>query len=343
LKEEKIFILRNNDLGDVLTTTLLPNVIKSNRPELKISVGIGSWALPLLQNNPDIDEVIACNAPWHNKQNCFYPASSPKTFLTGIFYVLFSKESNIITKNRFTHGIDVLGSRQGSWLLRRAKIRNRYGVKGYAGGYKWCQKFITYRDDRHVITSSLKFTEFLGINDSTEPRPRIYLTKKEIIEGQSFWSNTESKNQRLVIAPGGGFEEKCWGNINYSKLVTKLSQDNTNEIVIVGAREDSSRITSPDSKKIKNLCGKTSLRTTASIIKNADLIINNSSVSMHLAGTFGIPSITLLGEFYDSASLHQKQWGYPESIVLGKETSIGIGQIAKVDEVLTKVKVMMKF
>ena len=64
---------------------------------------------------------------------------------------------------------------------------------------------------------------------------------------------------------------------------------------------------------------------------------------MHLAGTFGIPSITLLGEFYDSASLHQKQWGYPESIVLGKETSIGIGQIAKVDEVLTKVKVMMKF
>ena len=37
-KKEKIFILRNNDLGDVLTTTPLPNVIKSHRPELKISV-----------------------------------------------------------------------------------------------------------------------------------------------------------------------------------------------------------------------------------------------------------------------------------------------------------------
>ena len=169
-----------------------------------------------MQNNPDIDEVIACNAPWHNKQNCFYPANSPKTFLTGLFYVLMSKESKIITKKKFTHGIDVLGSRQGSWLLRRAKIRQRYGVKGYAGGHKWCQRFIKYKDDRHVIISNLKFTEFLGIIDSTEARPKIYLTKKEILEGKSVWSKTESKKQRLVIAPGGGLRKML--GTHYSKL-----------------------------------------------------------------------------------------------------------------------------
>ena len=316
--------------------------LKSNRPELEISIGVGNWATPLLQNNPDIDDVICCNAPWHNKQNCFYPANSPKTFLTGLFYVLFSRESHAISKRRFSHGIDVLGSRQGSWLLRKAKIRNRYGVKGYAGGDKWCQKFITYKNDRHVISANLKFADFLGINPTTEARPRIYLTKQELVEGKNVWTNTDGKIRRIVIAPGGGFEEKCWGNNNYTELVSKLSQVTAHEIIIVGSKEDSSRISLPSSKKIKNLCGKTSLRKTASVIKNADLVINNSSVAMHLAGTFSIPSITLLGGFYDNASLHHKQWGYPESLVLGKETNVGINKITEVDEVLSEVEAMMK-
>ena len=295
-----------------------------------------------MQNNPDIDEVIACNAPWHNKQNCFYPANSPKTFLAGLLYVLLSRESKLITKERFTYGIDVLGSRQGSWLLRRAKIRQRYGVKGYAGGHKWCQKFITYKDDRHVITSSLMFAEFLGINDSTKARPKIYLTKKEINEGQKVWSNADEKICKIVVAPGGGFEEKCWGNGHFTKLVNKLSEGSNNKIIIVGSKEDFSRIPLVESKRIINLCGKTSLRNTASIIKNSDLIINNSSVSMHFAGAFKIPSITLLGNHYESASLHRKQWGYPESVVLGKETNIGESKIPDVEEVLTEVETMIK-
>ena len=37
---------------------------------------------------------------------------------------------------------------------------------------------------------------------------------------------------------------------------------------------------------------------------------------MHLAGAFKIPSLTLLGDWYDSADLHHKQWGYPEGLFL---------------------------
>ena len=44
---------------------------------------------------------------------------------------------------------------------------------------------------------------------------------------------------------------------------------------------------------------------------------------MHLAGAFKIPSLTLLGDWYDSANLHHKQWGYPEGIVSGKEVAEG--------------------
>ena len=112
----------------MLVATPLLVGLKKAFPESKVSIGVGDWAKPLLEHNPHLDEIIPCNAPWHNKQNCRFPANSPKTFLEGLLYVMFSKEVKNIIKNKYTHGIDVLGSRQGSWLLRRARISNRFGV-----------------------------------------------------------------------------------------------------------------------------------------------------------------------------------------------------------------------
>ena len=71
--------------------------------------------------------------------------------------------------------------------------------------------------------------------------------------------------------------------------------------------------------------------------KDSDFVITNSSLSMHLAGAFKIPSLTLLGECYESANLHKTQWGYPEGQVLGKEKKIGKNRIASIDEVFKKV------
>ena len=104
----------------MLVATPLLHGLRKSFPSAKIAIGVGDWAKPLLENNPDIDKIINCNAPWHNKQNCSYAANSPKTFLEGLYYSLFSKEARYLRIQNFSHGIDVLGSRQGSWLLRSA-------------------------------------------------------------------------------------------------------------------------------------------------------------------------------------------------------------------------------
>ena len=206
------FILRNNDLGDVLLATPLVKGLKTALPNSRVSIGVGDWAMPLLENNPYLDEVISCNAPWHNKQNCRFPANSPKTFFEGLIYVLFSNESRYISAKKFTHGIDVLGSRQGSWLMKRAKIPNRLGVKGYAGGYNWCTKYIHFQKDRNVAESGLRFLKILNSEVKVEPRPTIYLTSKEISDAEGYWGEGTLRKKRIILAPGGGFPEKCWGD-----------------------------------------------------------------------------------------------------------------------------------
>jgi heptosyltransferase-2 len=219
----------------------------------------------------------------------------------------------------FTHGIDILGSRQGSWLMRRAKIPNRYGVKGYAGGHNWCTKYIDYKEERKVAEAGLEFLSLMNAELEIDPRPTIYLTENETTEAEVSWGERSSSTKRIVLAPGGGFPEKCWGDQNFSHLTNLLLKNMNYQLCIIGSKEDKNRISANESYQLTNLCGKLSLRQSAAMVSLADYVICNTSLCMHLAGAFSIPSLTLLGEWYDSAELHQKQWGYPESIVKGKE------------------------
>jgi ADP-heptose:LPS heptosyltransferase len=332
LRKKNFFVLRNNDLGDVLVATPLIGGLKEAFPESNISMGVGDWARPLLENNPYLDEIISCNAPWHNKQNCRFPANSTKTFLEGLLYVLFSREARYISGKNFTHGIDVLGSRQGSWLLRRANIPNRYGVKGYAGGDYWCNHCIPFQENKKVAEAALRFLPLLGSDEIIEPRPKIFLHDHEKSAAESYWGSRNPSEKRVLIAPGGGFPEKCWGDENYTDLSKLLLANAEFNLCIVGSEEDKGRIKVDQTTKIKNFCGKLSLRQSAALVSSADFVITNTSLCMHLAGAFRIPSLTLLGDWYNSASLHYKQWGYPEGTIAGREVSNKIKKILSVNE-----------
>ena len=338
-KNKKFFILRNNDLGDVLVATPLLLELRKNFPFAEIHIGVGNWAKELLLHNPSIDSIVTCNAPWHNKQNCRFPANSPKTFLEGLFYVLFSTERKGISKQNFSHGIDFLGSRQGAWLMRMCGIPYRMGVKGYAGGDNWAHSSILFDKEKHVANAGLAFIELLGKTVNTEPRPILILTEKERNEAEILWGRKKSYSKRIVIAPGGGFTEKCWGDENFNRLLQCLLNKTTHEISVIGSSDDFDRLNIVH-KRVRNLCGKLTLRKSAAIVSKADLVISNTSLSMHLAGSFKVPSLILLGEWYESAKLHHRQWGYPESEILGKEKFIN-EHIVQVSEVLKKINVKL--
>ena len=88
-----------------------------------------------------MDEIIHCNAPWHNKVSCRHSPNSPYGFLRSLAYIFLSKESMQIRGLRCHLAIDVLGSMEGTILHKRARIPNRMGAKGYGGGYSGCQKW----------------------------------------------------------------------------------------------------------------------------------------------------------------------------------------------------------
>jgi ADP-heptose:LPS heptosyltransferase len=297
---QKIFVLRNNDIGDLLVMTPLFDALKRIFPVAGIYAGVGFWNAEVLLGNPHVYGIVEVNAPWHNH------FVRSQNVLSAFRYIFCSHEAKAIQGVGAEIGIDVLGSGFGSLLVMRARIPYRLGVRGYAGGDSATQASVEYRPDEHVGRQALRFAELLGCTDLPENRPQIFLKQPP------------RPNGAIVIAPGAGLPEKAWPGDYFVELSALLRGE---EIIVLGSQNDmplAERICSKNAKS-RDLTGKLTLRESFGIIGGAKLVICNSSMAMHAAAAFRRPAVVLLSGQFPSAARHHRQWGYPETVMLGPD------------------------
>ena len=296
---ESIFVLRNNDIGDLLVVTPLFEALRRRFPRARIVAGIGDWNRPVLEQNPYVNGVMSVNAPWHNNR------IPNQDWLTALRYIRSSPESYELAAANFEIGIDVLGSGYGSLLLMKAGIPYRLGVRGYAGGHSGASATIPYNPNEQVGRMALRFAEKLGATELPEVRPQLYLLKSELRECD------------IVVAPGGGYQQKRWPPEFYRELLKGLSP---REIALVAGPSDQ-RLCAELAEglaDVQNLAGKLTLRQSFGWIAGAQLVICNASMSMHVAAAFRKPCAVLLGEAFPDADQHALQWTYPETRQFGR-------------------------
>jgi len=317
---ETIFILRNNDIGDLLVVTPLFEALKKKFPNAKLLVGIGHWNREVLIANPHVARIVELNAPWHNNFTANQGLSS------ALQYIYQSAEVKAVREAMADVGIDVLGSGFGSLLMMKAQIPYRLGVRGYAGGNSAAQRCVLYRGDEHVGRQALRFAELLGCTDLPENRPQIFLDRPPEPHGA------------IVIAPGAGLPEKSWPIEYFCELARLLNDCN---ITVIGSRNDAllaSRILNKN-PNARDLTGRLSLREAFAMIGGAKLVISNSSMAMHAAAAFRRPTVVVLGQVFESAAAHHQQWGYPETVVLGRNENRD--QIFTPEEVAASIRRML--
>ena len=179
---QRIFVLRNNDLGDLLVVTPLFEALRYRFPQAKIIAGIGPWSRAILENNPFVDEIFSVTAPWHNK------AISPQSDWRRFQYCFSSPEVKTLRGMKCDIGIDILGSPFGSLMMMQAGIPYRLGVRGYAGGHSACHRWVASDGERYVGRHALVFAELLGVPKKELPRvnPQLYLTEAETPRGEAL-------------------------------------------------------------------------------------------------------------------------------------------------------------
>ena len=292
-----IFVLRNNDLGDVLAATPLFEALRRRFPQSRIVAGVGDWAAPIFDGNPNVNEVLPINAPWHNAQ------MRPHGTGAALRYIVASREAAELAARRFDTGIDVLGSAFGSLLLMRAGIPFRLGVRGYAGGHSAAQRCVAFDAREQVGRAALRFAELLGATELPENRPQIYL------------SGTPAQTGAIVFAPGGGYPEKCWSGSSFAALAGMLGDA---PITVIGSEKDRAlgALIASAGSHVSDHTGRLSLRESFEVIAGAKMVVCNSSMAMHAAAAFRKPTLALLGSAMPSADSHAAQWAYPETCVM---------------------------
>lgn len=322
---KSIFVLRNNDIGDLLAITPLFEALRWRFPAARITAGVGDWNRDVLANNPHVTDVLPVNAPWNNK------FIKSQRISDQIGYVRHSAEVKALREQQFEVGIDILGSHVGALLLMQARILYRLGVRGYRGGHSAMQQNVIFRDDQHVGRAALRFAELLGATDLPECRPQLFLTHTEADAGEIRWNQrVDGKPRRIVIGPGGGLAEKCWPLDSYIALVRRLSASGAAQLIIVGGKQDfdTGEQLSAELKGFNNLAGQLTLRETFAVVNAADVVITNPSMLMHVAAAFSLPTVVLLGEMFPSAINHDVAWGYPGTCrSLGREESHGVATV----------------
>ena len=281
---------------------------------------MGHWNREVLTSKPYVTKVVELNAPWHNNFVANQGISS------ALRYIYRSPEVKAVRQAMAEVGIDVLGSGFGSLLMMQAKIPYRLGVRGYAGGDSSAQRCVQYRGDEHVGRQALRFAESLGCTDLPENRPQIFLERPP------------EQHRAIVIAPGAGLPQKRWP-IEYFGELARLLKDRS--VTIIGSRNDAQlaiRILKKN-PNVRDLTGKLSLREAFAMIGGAKLVISNSSMAMHAAAAFRRPTVVVLGQVFESAAAHHRQWGYPETVVLGRGENRD--QIFTAEEVAARIRRML--
>lgn len=323
---KRIFILRNNDRGDLLTTTPLFEALSSLFPFSEVILGVGSWNLPLVEHNPYIDRVLAIDAPWHNKVVIKANTSRIGLLLRGLWYILTSSQVRAVRALRPDIGIDVLGSPQGALLLIQARIPYRLGVRGYAGGHEACSAFLDFDPKVHVSAFALKFVSLLGKETTVLPRPQLYMQDSEKAYAKAQWLKyAEPKALRIVVAPGGGLKEKCWPIHYFQELIQRIYRHTQACIVLLGSKdeEDLGKTLKAACPFIHDAIGAYTLRESCAVVQEASYVICNPSLAMHVAAAFEKKTLVLLGEAFSDVRAHECLWSYPETHrVLGKKDAL---------------------
>ena len=315
-RPRSIFVLRNNDIGDLLVVTPLFDALRRRFPDAEIVAGVGEWNAELLRGNPHLSDVVVVNAPWHNR------ITGTRDSRVALRYIAASEEVAAVKKRRFEVGIDVLGSAFGSLLLMRAGIPWRLGVDGYAGGQTGVQQSIPYDPSEQVGRSALRFAELLGARDLPGSRPQMFLSRAESDEAERLWqAHAVHGQRRIVIAPGGGHPGRAWPVDHFVELAAGLTRDRHNALIVIGGPADATTAGRIGvAAGAFDLTGKSTLRQSMAVISRGDVVLCNSSFAMHAAAATGVHAIVLLGDQYDSARAHTAQWGHGDlTTVLGRD------------------------
>ncbi|MDX1363147.1 glycosyltransferase family 9 protein [Arenibacter latericius] len=285
----KILVVQQKMIGDVLTSTLLCEYIKKNIPNSQVHYLINTNTVPVVTNNPYIDQVVLFTPEYRESKLAFYKflKSISKEHYDVVVDVYSKLESNLVT------------------LFSGADTKISYE--------KWYSKFIYTHTHKYVRSGETKIG--LAIENRLSllkpifpevsfdiPPPKIYLTQSEKDEAKVF---LEKKSVNfsipiLMINVLGSSPNKTYPLPFMAQLLDNIAQQGEVNILfnyIPSQIEEVKRVYELCSPKTKSMIlldvFAPSLRTFLGLLFHCNALVGNEGGAVNMAKALEIPAFSI--------------------------------------------------
>lgn len=261
---KKILVVSLTNIGDVILTFPVIDILKKDFPSAKLSVVIGPKAESLFCENPFLDQV--------------YIFDKHQPPLKSLLWI------SRLRRERFDLVVDLRNT--AIPLMISPRYRTSYRMKKTNG---------LHMKEKHLNRLE---SVYVPETHATE-QCALFVTKKdEEYVDQLIDREVGHDGRYVIIAPGAADHSKRWPEENFSSVCDRLIKDHNVKIIFVGNEEDrkvARRINKFMIADTANLCGRTNLVQLAGLFKRCFFTIVNDSAPMHLASYLNIPVLALFG------------------------------------------------
>jgi heptosyltransferase-1 len=285
---ERVLIIRLSAIGDVVMASPLIGAFKRSWPETRISWMVEDTSKPVLEANPDLDEVI------------IWPRSRWRELLREKrFWTLIRESLHFIRdlrKRGFSLAVDAQGLlKSGLWAyLSKAPVR--IGIGSKEGSRHLMTRVVDRSGASDRISSQyLLLAEAMGL-DTRQFAMDLALTPEAERYGARFAASLPSPY--VVLSPFTTRPQKHWIQERWTELGGQIITDLGLSVVLLGGpgdRQASEEILPEESSGLVNLTGTTNLQEAAAIIKYSSLLIGVDTGLTHMGYALGVPTIALFG------------------------------------------------
>ena len=295
--DSSVLLIRLRSIGDVILLTPAIRLLKEWRPDLKITVAVENRFRELLENNPDVEDLID---PGHG-------SGMAKTAAR----VRAMRE---IRRRKFALCINLHGGPTGTLLARASGAKCKVGFDYYRskGVYDVLipdTKQILDRQDVHTTEHQAAIFFHLGMPRREIPRAQLYVTPQQ----REWWSVKRASlgigagREYSIVHPTALYATKQWSAENFARLGEYLEREaallpvfscGPNESGVLDAVERAA------GKKIVRLEG-ASLGEFAAALEDARIFIGNDSGPAHMAAALARPVVVI---FASSSSVIWGPW-----------------------------------
>ena len=279
----RILIIEVNWLGDVLFSTAAIRSLRRLFPESFISCLVVPRVREVLEDNPNINEIII------NDEEGLHKGLGGKFRLAGQL-----REKGF--------DLAVLFHRSFS----RTALAWASGIPRRVGYSTWKRRVLLTeavrmpkKDSLHRVDYYLGIVKALGC-DISERSYDFFIAKQDEEFADEFFKKEGLKENDFVVClnPGGNWYPKRWPKENFSLLADSLIRECGMKAIFSGSPGDVSLVDEIRAKMKEKpviAAGKTTLKQSAAIFKKVNLVISADSGPLHIAAAMGANVIALFG------------------------------------------------